>query len=111
VTSKLGDVSGNYRFFLVPGMNHCSGGPGPWVFNNNASGVGLDTTADLVTQLMRWVEIGTAPEILLGTKYVNDTGLEGVVFQRPVCAYPREAVWNGNGKWQEAKNWECKLLT
>jgi feruloyl esterase len=102
------DISNNYRLFMVPGMSHCAGGPGPWVFNTNAAGVALDQTADLVNQLLRWVEAGVVPESLLGTKYVNDTGTQGVAFQRPVCPYPGEAVWNGMGKWEDAMNWHCQ---
>jgi feruloyl esterase len=104
----MGDVSNHYKLFLVPGMNHCSGGPGPWIFNTNPAGAALDQTADLVTQLVRWVEVGVPPYTLLGTKYVNDTGTDGIVFQRPVCAFPSEAVWNGKGRWQDARNWFCR---
>jgi feruloyl esterase len=104
------DFSNNYRLFMIPGMNHCAGGPGPWVFNTDAAGVALDQTADLVDQLLSWVEEGIAPETLLGTKYVNDTGTQGVAFQRPICPYPTEAVWNGQGMWESPENWECQPI-
>ena len=48
------------RLFMVPGMYHCSGGPGPNVF-------------DALTPLVTWVERGTAPETIVATKFVNDT--------------------------------------
>ena len=100
------DFSENYRLFMIPGMMHCSGGSGPWVFNSNPQTWFLDPTAELLQQLVQWVENGTAPATLLGTKYFNDTG-PGIVFQRPICPYPEEAVWNGKEKWQDPKNWEC----
>ena len=102
------DFSENYRLFMVPGMMHCANGPGPWVFNSNPQTWFLDPTADLLHQLVQWVENGTAPDTLLGTKYFNDTG-PGIIFQRPICPYPEQAVWNGKEKWQDPKNWQCKL--
>jgi feruloyl esterase len=41
-------VSGNYRLFMVPGMNHCGGGDGTADF-------------DMLTALEQWVENGKAP--------------------------------------------------
>jgi feruloyl esterase len=101
------NFSDNYRLFMVPGMGHCGSGPGPWVFNSNPDTFSLDTTADAVNQLVDWVENGKAPNTLLGTKYFNDTGPE-VVFQRPICPYPSEAVWTGQGNWTNASTWQCK---
>jgi feruloyl esterase len=48
------------RLFMVPGMYHCSGGPGPNVF-------------DAVTPLVKWVEQGVAPETIIAPKFVNGT--------------------------------------
>jgi feruloyl esterase len=88
-------------------MQHCQGGPGPWVFNSNPETFARDATSDLYGQLMMWVEHGVAPETLLGTKYFNDTGPE-ILFQRPICPYPSEAVWTGMGQWQDPSTWTCK---
>ncbi|GAA2431547.1 tannase/feruloyl esterase family alpha/beta hydrolase [Actinomadura vinacea] len=59
------------RLFMVPGMSHCGGGPGPNVF-------------DTLTPLTRWVERGTAPTEIVATKYVNDNPAEGVSLTRPL---------------------------
>jgi feruloyl esterase len=48
------------RLFMVPGMFHCSGGPGPNV-------------VDALTPLVNWVEHGVAPETITATKFVADT--------------------------------------
>jgi feruloyl esterase len=103
------DFSDNYRLFMVPGMGHCGLGPGPWIFNSDPEGATLDQTAGLVDQLIAWVENGIAPDTILGTKYVNDTGPLGVEFQRPICPYPQTAVFTGNGNWTQPQNWVCKL--
>jgi hypothetical protein len=39
------------RLFLVNGMNHCGGGPTP-------------STSDMILQMVRWVEQGSAPETI-----------------------------------------------
>jgi Tannase and feruloyl esterase len=43
-----GDTSDFHRLFMVPGMNHCGGGAGPW-------------QVDWLGALERWVERGEAP--------------------------------------------------
>ena len=100
------DFSDNYRLFMIPGMGHCGFGPGPWVFNNDVVKWPLDPFAGLVNQLVQWVEEDDAPETLLGTKYVNDTG-QAIAFQRPICQYPKQAIYNGKGRWQDAESWKC----
>lgn len=49
VQQRMGPTDGFYRLFMVPGMNHCAGGQGPW-------------QADWLTLLERWVEEGHAPD-------------------------------------------------
>jgi Tannase and feruloyl esterase len=48
VQQRLGDTAAFYRLFMVPGMNHCGGGSGPW-------------QADWLHALEAWVEEGRAP--------------------------------------------------
>jgi feruloyl esterase len=84
-----------YRLFLVPGMNHCSGGPGANVF-------------DMLTPLVQWVENGIAPKSILATHYVNNSATQGVAFTRPLCPYPQEAVYTGSGSNTDAANFVCK---
>ncbi len=84
-----------YRLFMVPGMNHCSGGPGANVF-------------DMLTPLVQWVEQDIAPETVLATHYVNNSPAQGVAFTRPLCPYPQEAVYKGSGSTNDAANFVCK---
>ena len=78
----------------MPGMHHCSGGPGPNQF-------------DMVTALEQWVEQGKAPDSVIATKYVNDNRSQGVVMTRPICAYPQVAKWTGTGSTNDAANFAC----
>jgi feruloyl esterase len=82
------------RLFMVPGMFHCSGGPGPNVF-------------DALTPLVKWVEQSTAPETITATKFVNDTPSQGVAMTRPLCVYPKVAKYNGGGSSNIAANFTC----
>ena len=107
---QLSIVHGTWNGNLSPDdcanwQEHCGSGPGGWVFSTEAEPF-LDTTRDLVVQLQEWVEHEVAPDTIVGTKYFNDTG-PGIVFQRPVCPYPMEAVWTGAGQWQDPTTWKC----
>ncbi|OJJ62580.1 hypothetical protein ASPSYDRAFT_41271 [Aspergillus sydowii CBS 593.65] len=129
VTSALAprgiDLDDFYRFFYVPGMQHCSGTPtgvhAPWYFAGPNQGPSLSSGLhgvpgfanakhDILLALMAWVEEGTAPENLVATTWHNDTVQDTVYRQRPLCFYPKQAVYTGKGDPNEAQNWECQSL-
>jgi feruloyl esterase len=88
------DKSQEYaRLFMVPGMFHCSGGPGPNVF-------------DALTPLVIWVELGVAPETIIATKFVADTP-PAVEMTRPLCVFPNVAKYNGSGNTNVWTNFAC----
>ena len=80
---------------MVPGMNHCKGGPGANVF-------------DMLTPLVHWVEHDVAPDRILATHYVNNDPAQGIAFKRPLCSYPQEAVYKGSGNTDDAANFACR---
>lgn len=87
-----GDASAFARLFLVPGMAHCSGGPATDSF-------------DALMAIQDWVEKGTAPASMTAkagtmTPWPNRT--------RPVCAYPKVAVYKGSGSLEEAGSFTCQ---
>jgi hypothetical protein len=56
------------RLFMVPGMNHCLGGPGAVNFGQSlVVPVSLDPEHDAILALQRWVEQGVAPDMLIAT--------------------------------------------
>ena len=81
------------RLFMVPGMYHCSGGPGP-------------NTFDALTPLITWVEGGVAPETIVAAKFVNNTP-PTVEMTRPLCVFPKVAKYNGSGSTSVAANFTC----
>lgn len=89
------DVDSFYRLFMVPGMGHCSGGPGPDSF-------------DALAALERWVEQGVSPESLLATKYVGQGSQRSASRTRPLCPYPKIARYSGKGSTDDARNFSCR---
>jgi feruloyl esterase len=87
-----GDASDFARLFLVPGMGHCSGGP---------------TTDDFdpLTALRAWVEQGVAPDTLVAKA---GPATPWPARTRPLCAYPKAAVYNGSGSVEDAANFSCQ---
>ncbi|EME89222.1 uncharacterized protein MYCFIDRAFT_55662 [Pseudocercospora fijiensis CIRAD86] len=118
------DLGEWYRYFEVPGMQHCSGTQAgvdaPWYFAGGSQAGSLSTSLhsvlgfsdpdhDALLALMRWTESGTAPERLVATKWKNDTLQDSVLRQRPVCPYPRQAKYDGWGDVNKAECWKCEL--
>ena len=99
-----GDASGFARFFRVPGMNHCSGGPATDQF-------------DMLTPLVNWVEKGQAPErVVAGARGAGNAGganadvpaAWSATRTRPLCPYPLVAKYSGSGSIEDAANFSCK---
>lgn len=108
VTNVMGDVHDFYRVFMVPGMAHCYGGPGPNSFGNgNSDGPVVDPKHDLLKALEMWVERGIAPDKIIATKYFNDNPAKGVALQRPLCPYPQISRYNGHGPTSDQSSFEC----
>ena len=84
---KTGDFM---RLFMVPGMNHCGGGPGP-------------NTFDALSALSTWVEKKQAPDVLPGSHLTNGTP----DLTRPLCPYPQVARYSGQGDVKDAANFRC----
>ncbi|KAK6086263.1 tannase and feruloyl esterase [Seiridium cupressi] len=109
-----------YRFFLIPGMGHCTDSTtAPWYIAGGSQSLTNvthsvpgyeDSDHDVILALMKWVEGDTAPEKLIATKYVNDTASLGVQIQRPLCVYPKQAKYTGSGDVNAPENWECQSL-
>jgi feruloyl esterase len=83
------------RLYMVPGMAHCAGGPGATHFSTatrDSEPPVSDAKHDMAVALQDWVEKGTAPENLIATRYGKD---HQVLFQRPLCVYPKVAHYQG----------------
>jgi feruloyl esterase len=92
------------RYYPVPGMNHCSGGPATDQF-------------DMLTPLVNWVENGVAPGAVTAT--ARGAGNAGGVNadvpstwaanrSRPLCPSPQVARYNGSGSIELASSFSCQ---
>lgn len=105
------DADEFFRMFLAPGMLHCGGGPGPNSFGQSlpqATPLSNAPEHDILSALERWVEKGVAPERIVAAKYVADQPAQGVQRTRPLCAYPKVAIYKGAGSTNDAANFECR---
>jgi len=98
------------RLYMVPGMQHCAGGPGPNNFGQpiNESVEHAISRNNIEVALQQWVEKGVPPSSIIATKYVDDDPKKGVKMTRPLCPYPQAAMWMGKGSTDDAANFVCK---
>ena len=85
-----GNVNDFYRLFIVPGMFHCAGGPGPDVF-------------DVMTPLINWVEAEQTPASI-STEHKEKGETQ---YSRPLCPYPQVARLQSGVDPNDANSFRC----
>jgi feruloyl esterase len=97
------------RLYMVPGMQHCSGGPGPNSFDQfGSSPQTIDAQHSVFSAVEEWVEKGAAPSKIIATKYADDRNPgKDPKITRPLCPYPQVAKYKGTGDTNAAENFEC----
>jgi len=99
-----GDAANFARFYRVPGMNHCSGGPSTDQF-------------DMLTPLVKWVESGEVPEAVIAKARgagnaaavnVDVPAAWSVNRARPLCPYPKVARFSGKGDVESEIGFSCQ---
>lgn len=95
VARQMGGSAQDFaRMFVVPGMNHCRGGPATDSF-------------DMLPQLVQWVEEGKAPESVTA-KASSPAYFNVAARSRPLCPHPRQARYRGAGDTNDATNFRCE---
>jgi feruloyl esterase len=87
VLARAPAASQNMRFFLLPGVEHCGGGPGA-------------SPVEWLDALASWDETGKAPDVLIGAKPDKSV-------VRPHCAWPKVAHYKGSGDANDPASWQC----
>lgn len=112
VTAQGGDLSATqnfFRYYLVPGMGHCSsitGGPGVGDFGQPYSPhVPKDSSRDMLLKLVDWVENKSAPDSILATRFADPSGA-AIAMERPLCTYPKLPSYQG-GDATKASSFQC----
>jgi feruloyl esterase len=87
-------VGTSVQLYMVPGMNHCQGGPGTDTF-------------DKMGAIEEWIKTGWAPSRIEASRVSN-----GVVNRtRPLCPFGQVARWNGSGSSDDAATFSCVAST
>lgn len=94
------------RLYMVPGLQHCGGGPGANTFGQGGAGA-KDAQHNMELALEQWVEKGIVPSAIVAAKFVDDDPSKGVKFTRPLCPYPQTAQYKGSGDTNDAANFAC----
>jgi feruloyl esterase len=84
-------AASDVRLFMMPGIEHCFGGPGP-------------SWANYLTEIDQWVETGKAPEQV--TAYFVDEKKQPAG-SRLLCAHPQVAKYDGKGDTRDASSFSC----
>jgi feruloyl esterase len=87
VYAKDATARNDVRLFMLPGVLHCAGGPGP-------------DRIDYLDALDTWANGGAAPEEL--TAGFASGGA------RKVCAYPKVQTYSGTGDGKSPDHFTCK---
>ena len=93
-----GDATEFARFYPVPGMAHCGGGPATDRF-------------DLFSVLVDWVEHGRAPATVTATVRADNGELPqgwSPTRSRPLCDWPKVARYRGAGDLESAASFSCE---
>ena len=96
VVSKAGKgvVGTSIQLYMIPGMNHCQGGPGTDTFDKMAA-------------IEQWVQTGKAPDQIIAS-HLTDGKVDRT---RPLCPFGKVAKWKGTGSTDEAANFTCLVET
>jgi len=106
VIAKMGRSAADSftRLYMVPGMQHCGGGPGPENFGEALDAPSTDPQHNIRITLENWVEKGTAPSSFIVSKQASANSPE---ITRPLCPYPQSAKYKGAGDPNQAENFTC----
>jgi feruloyl esterase len=96
------------RLYMIPGVEHCAGGPGPSSFGQFGLPTAKGSKFGLFDSLVDWVEKGSPDEKIFATKYApgESDGMK-VVMTRPLCAYPQVVKYSGSGDTNDAASFAC----
>ena len=79
------------RLFMMPGVEHCWGGPGPSYTN-------------FLAEIDKWVETGKTPE-QTAAYWLNEKFQP--IGSRLLCAYPKIAKYDGKGDTRDLTSFRC----
>ncbi len=91
VIARDASATDDVRLIMLPGMDHCFGGPGPSV-------------VDWLDEIDRWVETGRSPGHVTASWVDAQMQPDG---SRLACAYPAVLEYDGAGDPRDAASFRC----
>ena len=79
-----------FRLFMVPGVEHCRGGPGTDQF-------------DMLSAVIAWREQGRQPDQIVASGRITGGGTR----TRLLCPHPQIARYDGSGNGDDASSYRC----
>ena len=116
VSQTLGakETEQSMRLYMVPGMQHCAGGPGATSFGQDHVDIPPDAQHDVFRAMVDWVEAGNAPSALIATRMPENIAVDppppgGIrpEMTRPLCPYPQEMKYSGKGDPHSSSSFAC----
>jgi feruloyl esterase len=103
------DADSFIRLYMVPGMQHCAGGPGPDIFGQLGFSPANDAQHNIYLALEEWTEKGIPPSTVIASKLEGDplAAPPQVIMTRPICPYPQKAKYKAPGNPNEAASFTC----
>lgn len=95
------------RLYMVPGMQHCAGGPGADELGQSGRWPASDPQHNVRIALENWVEKGTAPGTIIASKIAGYDLHAQPTMTRPLCPYPQTAQYKGSGDPNSEVNFTC----
>lgn len=119
VSDALGSKEADHsmRLYMVPGMQHCGGGPGATSFGQDDAEIPRDPAHDIFTSLVDWVEKGAPPSTIIAARYPTSESESTTatpddpkpLMTRPLCPYPQIAKYSGTGDQNSAASFICAV--
>jgi hypothetical protein len=96
------------QLYMIPGMEHCIGGPGASVFGQLGVATAQGPKYGIFDLLENWVENGSGSGQVIATRSApGKDGATHTIFTRPLCAWPKVARYQGSGDTADAANFAC----
>jgi Tannase and feruloyl esterase len=95
------------RLYMVPGMQHCGGGPGTDMFGQSGREPFDDPQRNVRVALEQWVESGKPPSTIIAARAGRASTESAPAMTRPLCPYPLSAKYKGSGDTNHAESFVC----
>ncbi|KAF3909952.1 Tannase [Dactylellina cionopaga] len=98
-----------FRYFPIPGADHCRDGDGAWYLGGAAQFVipgiqNVDIEGGVLMSMVKWVEDGIAPERIIARNIAQDGKEHGI---KAHCKWPMKNVYVG-GNPAAKESWGCQ---